>query len=196
MARKEGRRKCSGHMMPVFYKDGVIVHGRGQWAGLSPWEADIFIDLLGTQAASPDWKLPPHFQAAQLVRAPMVLRMPFSDQSAPPVCPEFWRALWADLVKEAAGRPNGALVLVGCQGGHGRTGTVLVCLAWAAGVLGSDPVAWVRDNYCPEAVESAAQVAYIEKVTGLKVKEKLDDTAAGPSAGSQWLWGTGTKLWE
>jgi hypothetical protein len=56
---------------------------------------------------------------------------------------------------------RGEQVEVGCLGGHGRTGTALACLAVLAGHPPADAVAWVRANYCPAAVETAEQEAFI-----------------------------------
>jgi len=56
---------------------------------------------------------------------------------------------------------RGQLVEIGCLGGHGRTGTALACLAVLAGHPTSDAVAWVRATYCPKAVETAAQEAFV-----------------------------------
>jgi hypothetical protein len=56
---------------------------------------------------------------------------------------------------------SGELVEIGCLGGHGRTGTALACLAVLAGCPSAEAVAWVRANYCPSAVESAAQEALV-----------------------------------
>jgi hypothetical protein len=56
---------------------------------------------------------------------------------------------------------SGERVEVGCIGGHGRTGTALACLAILTGVPPDQAVAWVRANYCGEAVESAEQEAFI-----------------------------------
>jgi protein-tyrosine phosphatase len=59
-----------------------------------------------------------------------------------------------------------------CQGGHGRTGTALAILGCLLGVIpeGADPVVWVREHYCLEAVETSKQISYIEKITERKVK--------------------------
>lgn len=59
----------------------------------------------------------------------------------------------------------GQRVEVGCLGGHGRTGTALACLAVLAGHPAAGAVAWVRASYCPDAVETAGQEAF---VTGLR----------------------------
>jgi protein-tyrosine phosphatase len=55
----------------------------------------------------------------------------------------------------------GEQVEIGCLGGHGRTGTALACLAVLADFPAGDAVAWVRAKYCPKAVETAAQEAFI-----------------------------------
>jgi hypothetical protein len=56
---------------------------------------------------------------------------------------------------------RGELVEVGCLGGLGRTGTVLACMAVLAGVPPADAVAWVRDAYRAEAVETAEQEDWV-----------------------------------
>lgn len=55
-------------------------------------------------------------------------------------------------------------VEVGCLGGHGRTGTALGCLVVLTGVSPTEAVTWVRTNYCPLAIETDEQVAFIEQL--------------------------------
>ena len=57
---------------------------------------------------------------------------------------------------------SGDLVEIGCLGGHGRTGTALACLAVLTGTPPDGAVQWVRANYCPDAVETAEQRAFVE----------------------------------
>jgi len=59
---------------------------------------------------------------------------------------------------------SGERVEVGCLGGHGRTGTALACLAVLSGHPAGDAVNWVRAHYCPEAVETAEQEAFVAVV--------------------------------
>jgi protein-tyrosine phosphatase len=66
-------------------------------------------------------------------------------------------ALDALLVRARAGER----VEVGCYGGHGRTGTALACLAVLAGSRAANAVAWVRSNYCEQAVETDEQAAFV-----------------------------------
>ena len=56
---------------------------------------------------------------------------------------------------------EGRRVEVGCVAGHGRTGTVLACMAVLAGVPGPDAVDWVRANYLPGAVETPEQERWV-----------------------------------
>ena len=56
---------------------------------------------------------------------------------------------------------RGERVEVGCLGGHGRTGTALACLAVLAGHPAADAVAWTRTHYCPKAVETPDQEAFV-----------------------------------
>ena len=55
----------------------------------------------------------------------------------------------------------GDQVEIGCLGGHGRTGTALAALAVLTGHPARDAVAWVRARYCPDAVETAGQEAFV-----------------------------------
>jgi hypothetical protein len=57
---------------------------------------------------------------------------------------------------------RGELVEIGCIGGHGRTGSALACLAVLIGTPPDAAVAWVRAAYCPDAVETDAQRAFVE----------------------------------
>jgi hypothetical protein len=61
---------------------------------------------------------------------------------------------------------RGELVEVGCLGGSGRTGTVLACMAVLAGVPPAEAVAWVRDAYRAEAVETAEQEEWVRWFAG------------------------------
>jgi Arc/MetJ-type ribon-helix-helix transcriptional regulator len=63
------------------------------------------------------------------------------------------------LLLERARRQN--RVEVGCLGGHGRTGTALACLAVITGLGSGEAVAWVRENYCSDAVESGQQELFV-----------------------------------
>ncbi len=70
--------------------------------------------------------------------------------------------LTASLERLLARARDGDLVEVGCLGGHGRTGTALACLAVLTGAPPDGAVDWIRANYCPDAVETPDQRAFVE----------------------------------
>jgi hypothetical protein len=72
----------------------------------------------------------------------------------------------------------GERVEVGCLGGHGRTGTALACLAILSGHPPAGAVAWVRANYCADAVETADQEAFVLVLDADPYPEPPSDRAA------------------
>ena len=60
----------------------------------------------------------------------------------------------------------GDRVELGCLGGHGRTGTALALLGVLGGVPGDEAVDWVRQAYCPQAIETPAQAAFVTAPPG------------------------------
>lgn len=61
---------------------------------------------------------------------------------------------------------RGEAVEVACVGGHGRTGTVLACMAILAGVPTTEAVEWVRSTYCRRAVQEPGQQYWVENRFG------------------------------
>lgn len=65
---------------------------------------------------------------------------------------------------------DGKKVHVGCLGGHGRTGLVLSALTYK--MMGiEDAITYVREHYCSEAVETTAQVQWLNRHYGIKMVE-------------------------
>lgn len=97
-----------------------------------------------------------------------VLTLDWNDFGVPSIGRDWWTLLVETIIKF----PEGSKVAVYCQGGHGRTGTALAIILAMAGLVpeGGDPVAYVRQVYDKGAVESRAQIAYIEGITGFDVK--------------------------
>jgi len=102
-----------------------------------------------------------------------VIDIDCSDYKAPNhLSIEFWKDLLKRLRLEyTEGRIKA--VTVCCMGGHGRTGMALSILAGLTKAVSTDPVEFVRANYCEKAVESKAQLEYVEEITGIKVEAKL-----------------------
>lgn len=74
---------------------------------------------------------------------------------------------WAKLVTWAAQQIlAGRKVHAGCIGGHGRTGTFLACLVREMRPEITDAIGYVREHYCPKAVESREQVDFLVKEWG------------------------------
>lgn len=112
-------------------------------------------------AAGPFAALPPGafglcLDAGAPNRAEAALTLDIEDLGLPE--PAALRAT-LDALKAAMAREPGRLFYIGCRAGLGRTGTVLACLAAECGVPG-DPVAWVRAQHDPRAVETPAQEAF------------------------------------
>lgn len=72
------------------------------------------------------------------------------------------RSVLEDLLERAR---RGDQVELGCHGGHGRTGTALGCLAVLAGTPPSHAAAWVRRNYCEQAIETEEQERFVADFT-------------------------------
>lgn len=70
---------------------------------------------------------------------------------------------------------RGLWVEVGCIGGHGRTGTVLSCMAVLAGMEPVDAIKYVRGVYCTKAVESKSQIWFVEWFHTFINGGKIDD---------------------
>lgn len=58
---------------------------------------------------------------------------------------------------------SGQVIDVACDGGTGRTGTAVACLAVLDGVPLTEVVDWVRDHYHPYAVEVDQQEGLISR---------------------------------
>lgn len=55
------------------------------------------------------------------------------------------------------------IVQIGCQGGHGRTGTLAAgVLAYSEGLSGEEATAEIRKKYCKKAVENQIQEKFVQ----------------------------------
>ncbi|GIF42968.1 protein-tyrosine phosphatase family protein [Actinoplanes xinjiangensis] len=79
--------------------------------------------------------------------------------------PDFWlpsdRHDAEEALREAWERAATERVEVACNGGRGRTGTALACLAVIDGVEAAEAVDFVRRNYSRHAVETPWQRRYV-----------------------------------
>ncbi len=163
------RKECHTGTVPVF-KDpetGVEICGGGRWRDVVLKQSDLLIDigikldnLIQISGLKKPWRL------LKFNRVPAIIKIDWSDRGVPDLGREFWDELIQVI------RTEKKRVVISCVGGHGRTGTALSILAALMGIVKTDPVKFVRDNYCDEAVETIKQILYVEEMTGIKVEEK------------------------
>jgi protein-tyrosine phosphatase len=67
----------------------------------------------------------------------------------------------AAALRDAWARAATERVEIACDGGYGRTGTALACLAVMDGLPGGEAVAWVRAHYAARAVETPWQRRFV-----------------------------------
>ena len=134
------------HRTAVHFDDGTAVTGVS-FLGDDPYRRDtapafgLYLD--------PRWDPPwPHEHVA------------WADFGVPD--PDELRLALQGLLARAR---NGDRVEIGCLGGHGRTGSALACLAVLTGTPPDAAVDWVRAHYCPDAVETDEQRAFVENYT-------------------------------
>jgi hypothetical protein len=120
--------------------DGLRVRGRGLRHGQPAMAADWSLVLVG--------KVPSLEGPHRWVRWP--------DFSLP----RDWRDARA-AIEEARERAASERVEVVCNGGKGRTGTALACLATLGGLSPKEAVRYVRKNYDRHAVEVPWQRLFI-----------------------------------
>ena len=102
-----------------------------------------------------------------------VLRLHWADMGAPPVTLDFWLKLW-ELLPEKT--------VIGCYGGHGRTGTCIASLMIATGIDYYSAVKTVRAEHCHKAIESLAQENYLHDIYLEVLKKELGVATAAKDA--------------
>lgn len=109
-------------------------------------------------------------------QTPEVLSLDWPDMGVPSLGREFWVELVKVLKKKGNDRArfkNNYKVMVHCMGGHGRTGTALALLLHFIKGEEGDLVKIVREIFCSKCVETAGQIKYIEKLTGVKIEASI-----------------------
>ena len=134
--------KCRHYNKPVEFPDGTTVHA----SSMHDRDASDEVPDLGLYLDT-GWK-----------PMGMAYTIHWPDFNIPPAL----AAAGYTIVDTYNKAKAGCWVEVGCIGGHGRTGTVLACMAVLAGVPSKKAVSWVRNNYCKEAVESKEQEWMVE----------------------------------
>lgn len=144
--------KCAHHHPSLVIEGVGAIQGGSCYTPQGEYDVEI---LLCSGAKLPTTMLP--WDKTQFVR------LSITDRHAPSNFEQFDKLIdWTiDQMKE------GRKVHVGCIGGHGRTGTFLAALVYKA-TGEEDAITWVRQHYCKKAVESLAQVNFLNKHYGIK----------------------------
>jgi len=163
------RNECHTGTVSVF-KDpvsGVEICGGGRSRDIVLKQSDLLIDV-GIKLDTPIqiFGLQNPLNLLNFNKVPSIIKIDWSDMGVPDLPKSFWK----ELIKVI--RAEKKRVVISCLGGHGRTGTALSILAVMMGITKTDPVKFIREKYCKEAVESNSQLDYIEEMTGIKVEEK------------------------
>ncbi|WOX23955.1 protein phosphatase [Streptomyces solicathayae] len=129
-------------VMPL--PSGRLVRGRGLGRPLPPGpRPDFGLYLVG--------KRPPEMPWETLWVRWTDFWLPSSHTAARRALGEAWERAAVERVELA------------CQGGRGRTGTALACLATIDGVPANEAVAYVREHYREGAVEMPWQKHYVRR---------------------------------
>lgn len=94
---------------------------------------------------------------------PEVIKLAWADRKAPALHPAFWPDLASQLQSST---PTPTKVVINCVGGHGRSGTALVCLMLVLNpdYSAADAIIHLRAIHCARAIESGEQHEYINLV--------------------------------
>ena len=133
---------CQHTEVPVIFPDGTRVLASG-WLQRSAEDTHPDYGLYLDPSWTPTW---PH------------VLLDWPDLGVP--TDDFLAS--SEIAQAFARAKRGETVEVACVGGHGRTGTVLACMAILAGVPPDDAVAWVRAAYCSRAVQEPRQEYWVQ----------------------------------
>lgn len=159
-------KPCHDGTVKAFDSDNITFYGGGTSRGLKIWNGAVILSLTGN--LEPTFT----FMSAEFESLKRYdyrgIGIDWVDFDIPELTRDFWLDLYS-LLKDIADKDGHLDVIVYCLGGHGRTGTALSILAGVSGVTKSDPVEYIRNRYCKNAVETVSQEKYVEDMTGLKV---------------------------
>jgi hypothetical protein len=154
-----GRKRykhCYERHLALDVGGGRVIYGGNCWKPVIN-DADVYVgfDDMSSRLKSYPWE--PGWNPDREVA------FPIEDRTAPEN-PEQFRnfVCWVSDQLDAKMK-----VHCGCVGGHGRTGMFFAALVSHRLKL-EDPIGWVREKYCKEAVESKVQVDFLVKNWGYK----------------------------
>lgn len=151
-------------------------------------------DVTGRIASAINPSADAAFPAVLAMKVPTVgpsISLPLKDYAAPTFTKDVWDAITSDIDGLLI---RGQQVTILCQGGHGRSGTVaaIICYLLSPTLVGPNPIEWVRERHCSEAVESESQIDYVFNIlnlprpTGVKAAKQYTSYIAGSGYNSPW----------
>ena len=121
---------------------GRVLRGRGLRAGApSGLDPEFGLYLLGRPPATMAWE-------SRWVRWPDFW-LPTDRNAARKALVQAWQHAELERVE------------IACEGGRGRTGTAIACIAVLDGVRADQAVSWVRRHYHPGAIETFWQKRFV-----------------------------------
>lgn len=134
----------------------------------SVWDYDVILNVSNGMESVPKHQIPFKWGEKYTSCKTKEIMMDWPDGSIPVIPYAFWKDLKNHLVNTKG------KMLVFCLGGHGRTGTAIACLMVACGWSAGAAKAWIRRNYCKEAIETQVQEDYISRVEQAFKEKKKD----------------------
>lgn len=185
--KKEGEGKKASTTTTVSYTKDPCTHkgtplvftiGEGKvYAGgskdMDDWscldDIDFILRLTGAPAELVEWNKSAEVMFGKDWLGSLCSPIPTVGISWPDMgSPPFGLTTVTRIVEKIYG---GKKMLVHCVGGHGRTGTMLVAIAHAAGLIPEKhkdkPIHWLRKLYCEKAVESLSQREWLVGIGAL-----------------------------
>ena len=144
---------------PLGHK-GVTADWDDGGAGVVRFPSGLLIRGRGLRHPLPSGHLPT-FGVYQLGRPPPEFGWDSRWVRWPDFCLPSDPAAFRRLLPDILGRARSERVEIACNGGRGRTGTALACLAVLDGVPPGEAVAFIRRHYDPRAVETSWQRRFV-----------------------------------
>jgi len=157
------RKQCESHRL-IKVLNGAISGGRSYrqarkshlWIVLDACCLEDFVTIWDTQD-----------EIRAKIDHQRIIYMPIEDRKTPKSNESLDKVLKVMYTYLKAGKR----VHVSCIGGHGRTGMVIGCFLGKYCKEISNPVEYIRKNYCDKAVETYFQHALVNKYAGLPLPD-------------------------
>jgi protein-tyrosine phosphatase len=161
------KKECHCGTIEVFKdpKTNIPICGGGEYRGVQITPEDLLIDVGIKLDSLVEIKNVEGTEKLNEYGNYKIIKINWKDMDDVNLPKEFW----IELVKVI--RKTKRRTIISCVGGHGRTGTTLSILAFL--MKGEkEPIKFVRENYCQEAVETNSQIEYVEDICNLKLKDE------------------------